>query len=139
MKSRIIPWHGGVYLILQDQSLLPVRWKRPNWGIESKTVVIGIFLPGAVPWALPEIEVNKRSLDGVQCGPAGRYTYLGTNGGTNIVFEKPLVGDELVSFHLSVTCLHPWNGYNRYESSSGFMVYRNHVEIHFCDRTEPYG
>lgn len=142
IKKRITPWSGGIQLIMGDGSFLPVRFGRPCLGIGAKSVVRGFLLPGALPWMLPEVTVSSLC-SRVRSRPQEYRTYLNYEsteaGGSCIILDKPILGEDIEYFMLGVTSAYPWKGCGEPRKRSGFTTYGNHVLIHFDDNVEPYG
>lgn len=138
VKKRLVPWSGGVFLLVENDALIPVRWGRPDWGIGSKTIVKGFFLPGAKPWALPQVTIRGPYFNDKEKGWSISYWYAESENGVYVMLNKQLESKDIKFFVLDVTSTHPWKG-GEFSRVLQDKFYYRHIGIHFTDKVEPFG
>ena len=141
VRKNFIGWSGGILLVMPDKKLVPIKWRGRHgsidWDIGAHSIIKGFFLPGAVPWALPEISIRgpflrDKAKEDDWAWPVS-YWFVEADGGVYVMFKTPLKGDEVEFFMLDVNAQFPWKGskWSPTEGSGG--SYYNFVQINFGD------
>ena len=141
VKKHLIRWSGGMFLVKPNKKLVPIVWRNINggceWNIGANSVVEGFFLPGAEPWALPEVSIRgpflrDKTKEKDWPWPVS-YWFVEADGGVYVMFKTPLKGDDVQFFMLDVDAQHPWKNaeYSGSEGSGG--SYYKFVQVSFKD------
>jgi hypothetical protein len=140
VKRWLIPWTGGICMIIGDINLLSVDWNKPqDWGIGAKSIVKGFFLPGARANMLPEVRVNP--LPREQEEPIDlSYVIQEDSSGVYLMLNKPLSLSCTECFMLYVSAPNPWKGSKwSKRDSSGRTSFSNQISIYFDNREDVFG
>ena len=122
VKKELIPWNGGVMLLMGDDSLVSIDLSKHSFSLDSEWEIKGIFLPGALRYNLPEV--------GIRAGKCVCYNYVEADGGVYVMFNEPLSCKNVNSFLiLDVASAFPWKGTP--EKRPHENCYRNHIALDF--------
>gem|GEM_PF-5554275 len=101
IKRRLIPWGGGVMLVLESGEMIPIDFSKFRHSLNTDDVIKGIFLPGAKEYNMPH--VSFRTNLGVY------YQHISEDGGVYIILNRTLCLSEYTIL-LDVSSAHPWAG-----------------------------
>lgn len=130
IRRWLIPWSGGVFLLTEDEELIPVDWITYNWTLPYETRIRAIFLSGADLNMMPSVEISPISRFGDSDWKKDRATYPEQfNNGVYIWFSSPPNGEKHQSFYLDVSTPYPWKNGEKYKKGYGNRAY-----IYFKDK-----
>ncbi|MEI6835278.1 MAG: hypothetical protein WCK59_00395 [Candidatus Falkowbacteria bacterium] len=121
IKKRLIPWSGGVMVLMGDDNLVPIDFSERTFVLNDGWKIKGFFLPGALRHSLPDVHVRVEK--------SVYYRYVEKDGGVYVVLDECLSAENIHSyFILDVTSSSPWkgqyekerNGWNRYYKNISF-------------------
>lgn len=103
VKKKLIPWNGGVMVLMGDDSLVPLDFSESKFVLKDGWEIKGFFLPGAMRHSLPQINVRvKKSV---------YYRYDERDGGVYVLFDEYLSAKNVYPyFFLDVASSSPWKG-----------------------------
>lgn len=58
VKKKLIPWNGGVMILMGDDSLVPIDFSESKFVLKEGWEIKGFFLPGALRHSLSDIHVR---------------------------------------------------------------------------------
>lgn len=123
VRRKLIPWNGGVMLLMGNDSLVPIDFSKHSFPLDSEWQIKGVFLPGALKYNLPEV--------GVRAEKRVCYSYVEADGGVYVIFDEPLSCKNVNSFFiLDVASAFPWKGAPEKRGPHD-NYYRNHISFDF--------
>lgn len=135
IRRRLTPWSGGVFFVMGDDSLVPVKWSKYEWDIPTNSVIKGVFLAGARANMVPDVHFRRflrdkeGQRDGLSKEMVSYYQYESDNGVYQIYCD-PMDGSRFNFFLLDAFAPYPWKGYKNTSRDRG---YYNFVFVHFRD------
>lgn len=96
LKKKMFPWSGGIFLILDDNVLMPMTLRRGNfWELKPEMIVKGIYFAGARLAAMPEVAIDAY------------YQYIDAEGGVKMIFHTPFKYPSN-KIYFSIIATHPF-------------------------------
>ncbi len=117
VKKQLIPWNGGVMILMGDDSLVPIDFRENKFALSEGWEIKGFFLPGALKHSLPDINVRVEK--------SVYYRHYEKDGGVYVIFDESLNAKNVQSyFLLDVTSSSPWKGQSK-KDGVGWNRYYN--------------
>jgi hypothetical protein len=104
IKRKLAPWSGGVFLVMEDNLMVQVRFDSSHWdkqSIPSKSKIKEIFLAGARANMMPHVCVHTESS---QC-----YYICESEHGAYIMYQTP-IGNSGKNLYLDIDAPYWWRG-----------------------------
>lgn len=134
LKNRPAFWSGGVFLVMGDDSLVPVKWNQFEMHIPADSVIKGVFLAGAHRNMMPSVSFRLgRPNDETFTKTDSLYCYL-LEESDNGVFQyycEPICGKDFDMAILDVNSAMSWKGYR---STHNDGSYYSHILINLQDK-----
>lgn len=123
VRRELIPWNGGVMLLMGDDSLAPIDFSKHRFSLDSEWQIKGVFLPGALRYNLPEV--------GIRTKKRVYYSYIEADGGVYVMFDEPLSSKNVNTYLiLDVASAFPWKGQQKKDGGS-WNSYYTHISFDF--------
>ncbi len=113
VKRMIIPWTGGVYLVMGDDKKVLVDFSGLDTKIQYDSTVKGIFLSGARANMMPSVSLRRFlrcKTQKLSVEMVSHYLYEGDDG-VYQMFCRPMEGSEFHFFLVDVYAPYPWRGH----------------------------
>jgi len=133
VRRKIVPWTGGVYLVMADDKQIPVNFRQFDTEFPFDAVIKGIYLSGARADMMPEVSLRRflrNKNRQITSQMISHYLYE-DDGGVYQFFCRPMKGSEFSFFLVDVYAPYPWRGY---KSKGKHDQYYGHVQFNFLDR-----
>jgi hypothetical protein len=133
VRRKIIPWNGGVFLVMEDDSLIPIKWGQYDSSLPSSAVIKGLFLAGAHANMMPKASFRLISRTAQEHLIKDMYHYrlVEDDQGVFQFYCTPLQGEDLSMVVLDVSAPYPWKGWGKHHGQAG---YYKHICIHFDEK-----
>lgn len=125
VRRRITPWSGGIFFLLDDESLAPMNWK--DCKLPSTAKIKGVFLSGAKASMQPEVSFRMVNTSNEEIIKKGMFYHhvVEKNNGVYLMYYEP-IPVAMGMLIIDVVASYPWTGYEHHSSDCS---YYNYTEI----------